>query len=92
MIRFIYQHDGHLPPWCFGYELDDRGPYSKWLGVHVTLYSEQLDDRHGRIYGHFSAKSSFDLATEIGNWCKQNGVTFTDTDFNQVEFEFRRYF
>lgn len=91
MIRYIYQKANHLPPWSISYECE----YIKSiraLKVYATLYSDEVDNKRHAFYFEVMGKTPFSIAHRIQSYAIDHDVTFTDEDFNQVEWTFERFF
>lgn len=87
--KYVYQHSAHKPPWAISYEVEylRRG-----IKVYLTLYSEVLDNARNAVVFDLLAFSAFNVAHQLQSHCHDRGIKFTDEDFNQIEWEFKRYF
>lgn len=90
MKRYLYQKDYHTPPWAMMYEIETT--IENRTMVYVTMFSEELDNTRNAITFTASSKTPFGLTKQIQNHCIDRGITFTEYDFNQVEWEMSRYF
>lgn len=90
MIRYIYQKDDHLPPWAIEYEIESA--YERRTMAYITIFSDELDNARNAITFTASSKTPFGLTKQIQDKCIDYGITFTELDFNQVEWEMSRYF
>lgn len=88
MIRYLYQASGHIPPWAISYEWEFTG---KRLHLYATLYSEELLNERNAIYFEVSSATPYGIAIEIQQVCEMHNVTFTEEDFNQVDWHFAQY-
>lgn len=88
MVRYLYQASGHMPPWALAYEWEFAG---KRLHLYITLYSDELETPRKAVYFEVSSKTPFGIASQIQMHCNERGVTFTEEDFNQIEWHFARY-
>ena len=88
MIRYLYQASAHVPPWAISYEWEFTG---KRLHLYATVYSEEIGNVRNAAYFEASSPTPFGIATRIRQECEGRGITFTDEDFNQVEWHFARY-
>lgn len=91
MIRYIYQHSDHEQPWTISYETEYVTSI-RALKVYATLYSDQIENSRHAAYFEAMGKTPFAVAHWIQSFAEDRGVTFDETDFNQVEWEFERYF
>ena len=90
MKRYLYQEDYHTPPWAMEYEIESA--IENRIMVYVTMFSEELDNTWNAITFTVSSKTPFGLTKQIQDHCIDRGITFTEYDFNQVEWEMSRYF
>lgn len=90
MKRYLYQKDYHTPPWAMEYEVETA--IENRTMVYITIFSEELDNTRNAITFTASSKTPFGLTKQIQDHCIDRGITFTEYDFNQVEWEMSRYF
>lgn len=90
MKRYLYQKDYHTPPWAMEYEVESA--IENRTMVYVTMFSEELDNVRNSVTFTVSSKTPFGLTMKIRDHCIDRGITFTEYDFNQVEWEMSRYF
>ena len=90
MKRYLYQKDSHLPPWAMEYEVEST--LEKRTMIYITMFSEELHNARNAITFIVSSRTPFGLAAQVRDHCIDRGITFTELDFNQVEWEFSRYF
>lgn len=88
MIRYLYQASSHMPPWALSYEWEFA---SKRLHLYITLYSDELETPRKAVYFEVSSQTPFGIASQIQEHCNERGVTFTEDDFNQIEWHFAQY-
>ena len=90
MKRYLYQKDYHTPSWAMEYEIESA--IENRTMVYITIFSEELDNTRNAITFTASSKTPFGLTKQIQDHCIDRGITFTEYDFNQVEWEMSRYF
>ena len=90
--RYIYQKSDRNPPWAIRYELEFPERYGMRTRAYITLYSEELESLRNEVTFEVSSRTPFGLAQRLMECCERLHVTFTEEDFNQVEWEFSRYF
>lgn len=90
MKRYIYQKDYHTTPWAMEYEVESA--VERRTMVYITIYSEELDNTRNAVTFTASSKTPFGLTKQIQDHCIDRGITFTEYDFNQIEWEMSRYF
>ena len=90
MKRYLYQRDHHFPPWAMEYEIESVT--DKRTMVYVTMFSDELENERKAVTFIVSSRTPFGLACRIKEHCSKNGITFTEMDFNQVEWEMSDYF
>ena len=88
MVRYIYQASSHMPPWALSYEWEFTG---RRLHLYITLYSEELETPRKAVYFEVSSQTPFGIASQIQGHCNEHGVTFTEEDFNQIDWHFAQY-
>lgn len=88
MVRYIYQASSHMPPWALSYEWEFTG---KRLHLYITLYSDELETPRKAVYFEVSSQTPFGIASQIQWHCNERGVTFTEEDFNQIDWHFALY-
>lgn len=91
MIRYIYQRSCHMPPWSISYETEYI-KHIRALKVYATFYSAEIDNSRHAAYFEVMGKTPFAVAHRVQSFAEDHDVTFTVEDFNQVEWEFSRYF
>lgn len=87
--KYVYQYSDHMPPWALVYDIEylKRG-----IKAYVTLFSEQIGNTRNAVVFDVLAYTPFSVAHQIQSHCTDHGVTFDETDFNQIEWEFSKYF
>lgn len=90
MKRYLYQKDHHFPPWAMEYEIESVT--DKRTMVYVTMFSDEVNNTRKAATFIVSSKTPFGLAKRIQEKCNESGITFTEMDFNQVEWEMSEYF
>lgn len=88
MVRYIYQASSHMPPWALSYEWEFTG---RRLHLYITLYSDELETPRKAVYFEVSSQTPFGIASQIQGHCNERGVTFTEEDFNQIDWHFAQY-
>lgn len=91
MIRYIYQRSSHNPPWAISYETEYVRSI-RTLKVYATVYSDEIDNKRHAAYFEVMGKTPFAIAHMIQSFLEDHNVTFDENDFNQIEWEFSRYF
>lgn len=89
MERYIYQHSDHMPPWCISYDTDDMRVATMF---YISIYSEEIDNATNSLYYQAAGRTPFSVTTKLQKFLRDNGVTFTEEDFNQVEWTFANHF
>ena len=89
MVRYLYQASSHMPPWAIAYEWECAGGR---LHLYIMLYSDELETPRKAVYFEVSSQTPFGIADAVKRHFEDRGVTFTDEDFNQVEWHFAPYF
>lgn len=91
MIRYIYQHSSHMPPWAISYECEYI-KHIRALKVYATVYSDEIDNSRHAAYFEVMGKTPFAVTFKIASFLEDHNVTFDENDFNQIEWEFSKYF